>query len=61
MDVSAAGISAFQQAQLKDQVGISVMRKVNDSAKQQAAQLLSLMQPVGPSEPGKGGVIDVRG
>jgi hypothetical protein len=69
MIVSPAGISAFQQGQLKEQVQFAVMRKGREAAKQQGAGMLKLLEGAanlqkaqvgtGSIEPFKGTAIDL--
>ncbi len=67
MEVSAAGISAFQQAQLKDEVGLRMLKKTLDASKAQGDAAVSLLQQAADlsqqivAEPGKGQNIDLYG
>ncbi len=68
MTVSPAGISAFQQAQLQEQVQFAVLRKSRDAAKTQGAGMLKLLEgaanlqqsqvATGSIEPHKGTKLD---
>ncbi len=55
------------QAQLGQQVSIAVAQKVQDAAKAQGQAVISLLEGAaavaqqGPTEPGKGGLIDIHG
>lgn len=72
MDLTAAGVSSYQQAQTMGQVQVSVAKKALDVQRMEGAAAIQLIQAAsrggsGPGDPltaaasGLGGQIDVAG